>query len=205
MGLWSEQVVPRVANRTLATAEVQEMRTRICAGMQGEVLEVGFGSGLNVPHYPTRVTRVYAVEPSEVAGRLAHKRVAEAAVPVERAGLDGQRLDLPSESVDSALSTFTLCTIPDAPAALAEIHRVLRTDGAFHFLEHGRAPDAKVAAVQDWLQPLTGRIAGGCNITRDISSLIAHAGFVLEDLRTYYAKGPKSYGYMFEGVARKVA
>jgi ubiquinone/menaquinone biosynthesis C-methylase UbiE len=195
--------LPRIQNRALATAEVQEMRQRVCAGLQGEVVEVGFGSGLNVPHYPGGVTRVYAVEPSEVAGRLAARRVMQSRVPVEPAGLDGQRLELRSDSVDCALSTFTLCTIPDAAVALSELRRVLITDGAFHFLEHGRAPDAKVARAQDLVQPVYGRIAGGCHLTRDIGALIASAGFVLEDLRAYYSKGPKPLAYVYEGVARK--
>lgn len=205
MGFWREQVVPRVANRALATGEVQEMRQRVCAGLYGDVVEVGFGSGLNVPHYPPSVQRVYAVEPSEVAGRLARTRLEESAVPVERAGLDGQRLDLPAERFDCALSTFTLCTIPDPAAALAELLRVLEPDGAFHFLEHGRSPDPKVARAQDLLQPINGRLAGGCHITREIAGLIGAAGFVLEDMRTYYAKGPKFFAYIYEGVARKIA
>lgn len=206
MGLWSEQVVPRIANRTLATAEVQGMRQRVCAGLCGEVVEVGFGSGLNVPHYPPEVTRVCAVEPSDVAGRLGAERVMQSAVPIERAGLDGQRLDLPREHFDCALSTFTLCTIPDVSAALAEILRVLKTDGALHFLEHGLSPDAKVARWQGRLQPFNGRIAAGCHLNRDIAGLITKSGLVIENMRTYYGKsGPKPFEYIYEGVARKAA
>jgi len=120
-------------------------------------------------------------------------------------GLDGQRLDLPSEKFDCALSTFTLCTIPDPRAALSELLRVLQTDGAFHFLEHGRSPDPKVATWQNRLQPINGRIAGGCHLNRDIAALITAAGFVIEDLRNYYGKsGPKAFEYISAGVARKV-
>ena len=205
MGFWRDQVVPRVVDRALAGPDVQEMRRRVCAGLQGDVVEVGFGSGLNVPHYPDPVTRVYAVDPSHVGARLARKRLTQSAVPVERAGLDGQRLDLPTESIDCALSTFSLCAIPDPSAALAELRRVLRTDGAFHFLEHGRAPDPRVARAQDLIQPVHGRLAAGCHITRDIAGLIGAAGFALEDLRTYYAKGPRPFTYVYEGIARKPA
>lgn len=203
MGFWSEQVVPRVANRTLDTGEVREMRARVCAGLHGELVEVGFGSGLNVPHYPGEVQRVYAVDPSEVAGRLARRRVEQSPIPIQRAGLDGQRLDLPSAHVDTALTTFSLCTIPDAAAALAELLRVLKPGGLFHFLEHGRSPDARVARWQDRLQPANGRLAGGCRLTRDVPKLISHAGFVVDELCAYYAHGPKPFAYIFEGLARK--
>lgn len=202
-GIWTEQVIPRVINRALSTAQVQDMRRRVCAGLHDEVVEIGFGSGLNIPHYPGSVTRVFAVEPSPVATRLAHKQIAQTDIPIEHAGLDGQRLSLPSEGADNALSTFTLCTVPDAGAALSELHRVLKPGGAFHFLEHGRSPDAKVAAVQDRLEPVVRRIAAGCHINRDIARLIAQAGFVIENLSTYYAAAPKFFGYVFEGVARK--
>ena len=203
MRCWTEQVVPRIANRTLAHPEVRQMRERVCARLHGDVVEIGFGSGLNVPHYPRAVTRVYAVEPSDVAQRLGRDRVSASDVPIEHAGLDGQRLDLPDERFDCGLSTFTLCTIPDVAAALGELRRVLKPGGTFHFVEHGRSPDAKVARWQDRLQPINGRLAGGCHITRDIESLIAGAGFVIDDLRQYYGtSGPKPFEYVYEGVAR---
>ncbi len=204
MGFWCEQVLPRILNSTLSIPAVHRMRERVCAGLSGEVVEIGFGSGLNVPHYPPSVTRVYAVEPSAVATRLARRRVADSPVAVERAGLDGQRLDLPDESVDCALSTFTLCTVPDPRAAASELLRVLKPDGSFHFLEHGRAPDVRVARWQDRWQPLHRRLAGGCDITREPPALLAATGFVVEDLDSYYAElGPKVLGYIYEGVARK--
>ena len=153
MGWWSERVLPRAVNRVLDTPEVNQRRARVCRGLAGTVLEVGFGSGLNVAFYPAEVRQVLAVEPSEVAWRLADARRAASAASFTRAGLDGQRLELPDASVDAALSTYTLCTIPDLPAALNEIRRVLRPGGALHFLEHGRSPDPSVASWQRRLTP----------------------------------------------------
>jgi ubiquinone/menaquinone biosynthesis C-methylase UbiE len=133
----------------------------VCEHLDGEVLEVGFGSGLNLPHLPPAATKLYAVDPAELGRRLAAERLAEAPVPVEFVGLDGQDLPLEDDSVDRVLSTWTLCTIPDADRALHEVRRVLRPGGTFHFVEHGRSPDAKVARWQDRLNPIQQRVAGG--------------------------------------------
>jgi ubiquinone/menaquinone biosynthesis C-methylase UbiE len=204
VGVWVQQVVPRITNKTLATAQVAEVRERVCAGLAGEVLEIGFGSGLNVPHYPAAVVRVAAVEPSDVGWRLAGERLAATAVPVQRSGLDGQRLPFPDGSFDAALSTFTLCTIPDAGAALREVHRVLRPGGLLHFAEHGRAPDDDVHRWQQRLEPLNKRIAGGCHLARPIDELLTGAGFALVRLdQGYLPKEPRAFASMYEGVARR--
>ena len=203
MGLWTTHVVPRIANKTLATKEVMEIRARVCAGLSGEVVEIGFGSGLNVGHYPSSVTRVAAVEPSDVGWGLGAERVAEARVPVERSGLDGQQLPFPDDSFDSALSTFTMCTIPDLDAALAELRRVLRPGGALHFVEHGKAPEESVQRWQKRIEPLYSPMAGGCRLSRPIDDLLTGGGFQLEKVERYYApKDPKPFGYLYEGVAR---
>ena len=121
------------------------------------------------------------------------------------AGLNGQHLDLPSDEFDAVLSTWTLCTIPDAAVALSELRRVLKSGGSFHFIEHGHAPAPRVARWQQRLEPLQKRLAGGCHLTRDIPQLISGAGFTIEQLQTYYFKGePKVFGYTFEGRAVKV-
>ena len=138
MGWWLEQVVPRVAHACLDVAEVRKLRPPVCEGLAGDVAEIGFGSGLNVPHYPAEVAGVWAIEPSDVAWRMARPRLAGSRIPVHRAGLDGQAVDLPDDRFDAVLSTFTLCTIPDVDVALAEVSRVLRPGGTFHFLENGR-------------------------------------------------------------------
>lgn len=204
MGFYQERVLPHILNKVMDTKVEREIRGRVCEGLHGQVVEIGFGSGLNARYYPSEVTKVFAIEPSEVAMRLAEPRIAKSSAAVEPAGLDGQRLDLPSAQFDAVLSTWTLCTIPDVAAALAEVRRILKPSGTFHFVEHGHAPDANVARWQERLEPLEKRLAGGCHLTRMISEDIEHAGFAVKELDTYYAKGvPKPWGYTFEGRALK--
>ena len=201
MGFYEEQVVPRVTDLIMRRAELTPIRARVVASLGGDVLEVGFGSGLNVPHYPPAVNRVRAVDPATVGRKLAAKRVASSSVPVEYVDLDGQALSLPSASVDHVLTTWTLCSIPDADRALSEIRRVLRPGGLFHFVEHGRSPDRTVAGWQDRLTPFQRRVAGGCHLNRPIDQMVRNSGLELVRLENYYAKGPRAFGYMFEGVA----
>jgi ubiquinone/menaquinone biosynthesis C-methylase UbiE len=201
MGLYDERILPRITDRVMRRRELAEIRARVAADLAGEVLEVGFGSGLNVPHYPPTVTRVMAVDPATLGRKLAAKRVAASPVPVDYIGLDGQTLPLDSASVDHVLTTWTLCTIPEVERALEEIRRVLRPGGTFHFIEHGRSPDPDVARWQDRLTPLQRRVAGGCHLNRPIQDLVTGSGLTLTRIENYYAKGPKSFGYMYEGAA----
>lgn len=203
MGWWTDQVVPRVADKALNTKRIPPLRDRVCQGLSGDVVEVGFGSGLNIAHYPPAVRSVSAVEPSNVAWRIAQPRVQTNRAQVVRAGLDGQRLALPTATFDAALSTFTMCTIPDLDAALKEILRVLKPGGVLHFVEHGRSPDASVARWQDRLQPIQGRVAGGCHLNRPIAENLSGSGLELEDLETFYEKGPKPLSYIYLGRAGK--
>src|SRR5690606_25317861 len=135
-----------------------KLRAQVCGGLSGRVVEIGFGSGLNVPFYPPSVQSVSAVEPADLGWKLAGKRVAAATVPIERAGLDGQSLPFADNSFDAAVSTWTMCTIPDIDAALAEVRRVLVPGGTLHFVEHGLAPDAKVQAWQHRLNPIQNAV-----------------------------------------------
>jgi len=201
MGFYDERILPRLTDRVMRRRELTEIRARVAAGLDGEVLEVGFGSGLNVPHYPPTVARVLAVDPATLGRKLAANRVAASPVPVDYIGLDGQTLPLESASVDHVLTTWTLCTIPEVERALEEIRRVLRPGGSFHFVEHGRSPDSAVARWQDRLTPLQRRVAGGCHLNRPIQDLVTGSGLTLTRIDNYYAKGPKSFGYMYEGVA----
>jgi ubiquinone/menaquinone biosynthesis C-methylase UbiE len=203
MGFYEDQVLPRAIDVMLGAKEMAPLRRRVTAGVEGEVLEVGFGSGRNVPFYPATTTRVRAVDPATVGRKLAAKRVAASPVPVEYVGLDGEALPLPDQSVDHVLTTWTLCTIPDVHRALLEIRRVLRPGGALHFLEHGRSPDPKVKAWQDRLTPMQRRLFGGCHLNRPIDDLLRGAGLDVATLDNYYLRGPKSLGYMFQGVAVK--
>jgi ubiquinone/menaquinone biosynthesis C-methylase UbiE len=203
MGFYSDQILPRISDVLMATKEFEPIRARVAQELAGDVLEVGFGSGLNVPHYPRVVRRVQAVDPATLGRKLAAKRLANSPVLVEFIGTDGQRLPVETGSVDHVLATWTLCTIPRPERALAEIHRVLRPGGKFHFVDHGRSPEPKEARWQDRLTPIQRRLAGGCHLNRPIRELVEAAGFELSKLENYYASGPKPLGYLYEGVAVK--
>jgi ubiquinone/menaquinone biosynthesis C-methylase UbiE len=203
MGFYTTHILPRITDVALSGAEFSRMRERATAGLEGDVVELGFGSGRNVPHYPDAVDRVYAIEPSGAARRMAERRLASSSAHVEHVGLDGEHLPLADTSVDHALTTWTLCTIPDVARALGETRRVLRPGGTLHFVEHGRAPDPRVARWQDRLTPLQRRLFGGCHLNRPIDRLLLDAGFELTRLDAHYVRGPRPFSYMFEGVATR--
>lgn len=203
VGFYRDRVFPRVMNLACNTKETRRIRSEVCAPLAGAVLEIGFGTGLNLPHLPTSVTLLHAVDPLQKGRELASERLAESHVAVDFVGLDGQSLELEDESVDAALSTWTLCTVPDAVAAVREIGRVLRPGGTFHFAEHGRAPDAKVRKWQDRLNRVQQRVACGCNLNRDIAAIIGEGGMTLTSLDMFYAKGdPKILGSTYQGTAQ---
>lgn len=201
MGFYEARVVPRLVDLCCGASGLRKVRARVCAPLSGEVLEVGFGSGRNVAHYPAAVTRVLAVEPSARAREMAAPRVAASRVQVDYVGLDGQDLPLDDASVDNVLCTWSLCTIPDPARALREMRRVLRPGGALQFVEHGLSSDPRVARWQHRLTPLQRRLAGGCHLDRPIVALIDSAGFSVAACRAYLAAWPKSYGQFYEGRA----
>ncbi len=206
MGFYEARILPRLTDRVMRGQDFGRLRARATAGLSGEVLEIGFGSGLNVPYYPPAVKRVRAVDPAALGRRLAARRVAGSPVPVEYIGADAQRLPLADASIDHALSTWTLCTVPDPARALAEIRRVLRPGGVLHFAEHGRSPDPRVARTQDRFTPLQRRLAGGCHLNRPISDLLTAAGFGLTSLDTFYMAGAgHAWSYTFLGTAARPA
>ncbi|MFI1394572.1 class I SAM-dependent methyltransferase [Streptomyces sp. NPDC020681] len=195
MGFYAERVVPRIVNVACGAKQAGPLRRRVCEGLEGEVVEIGFGTGHNVPFYPPAVTGVAAVEPSELGWRLAGERIGASSIPVRRAGLDGQSLPFEDDSFDAALSTWTLCTIPDAVAALREVRRVLKPGGTLHFVEHGLAPeqDENVRRWQRRLDPVNQRFLGGCHLTRPIVEMLTTAGFTITELDVFYEKGaPKA-------------
>ncbi|HEX9943493.1 MAG TPA: class I SAM-dependent methyltransferase [Thermoanaerobaculia bacterium] len=203
MSLYGERVLPRLIHWALGSRELLDLRRKYLEGTSGAVLEVGFGSGLNLPFYSQDVRQLYAIEPSTGAWELARDAVAAAPFPVERAGETAESIPLPDASVGAAVSTWTLCTIPDAGRALREIRRVLVPGGAFRFIEHGRSDEPRVARWQDRLTPLQKRLAGGCHLNRRIDELIAGAGFRLERLDRFYVRGPKIGTYLYAGRAVK--
>jgi len=202
LGLYGERVLPRIINVVCGLKSVEPLRKRVCDGLEGDVVEIGFGSGLNVPFYPARVTRVAAVEPADVGWKLAEKRLRSTSVPVERSGLDGQSLPFPDASFDSALSTWTMCTIPDVATALSELRRVLKPGGTLRFVEHGLAPDEAVRRWQHRLEPVQKRVFGGCHLTRPVADMLTAAGFTITDLDVFYEDGtPKPLGANSLGAA----
>jgi ubiquinone/menaquinone biosynthesis C-methylase UbiE len=203
MGFYRERVLPHIVDKMCGQKEFDKWRAQTTEGLSGRVVEIGFGSGLNVPHYPADVDVVLADEPASVARRIAEKRVVASPVPVEHVGLDGQSIPLDDNSCDAALCTFTLCTVPDADRALSEVRRVLRPGGEFHFLEHGLSPDPGVARWQHRMEPLQLRLADGCHLTRDSVALVEAAGFRMERREQRYVSGPKPWCYITMGVAQR--
>jgi SAM-dependent methyltransferase len=189
MGVYNDRVLPRILNDAGGSKRLDPLRRRVCEGLAGDVIEIGFGSGLNVPFYPAAVASVAAVEPSDVSWKLADVRLRATNVSIQRSGLDGQLLPFADDSFDAALSSWTLCTIPDAAAALRELRRVLKSGGTLHFLEHGLAPDERVRRWQRRLDPVQTRITGGCHFTRPVVDLLRTAGFAIKELDVFYEMG----------------
>lgn len=202
MSFYTDRVLPKLVDVALGRA-FDPIRARVAAPLAGTVLEVGFGSGLNVPHYPPAVTKVVAVDPSLGGRKLAAGRLAASPVPVEFTGVDGQDLPLEDDSVDHALITWSLCTIPDASRSLAEVHRALKPGGRLHFVEHGLSPNPGPARWQHRLTPLWRHVAGGCHLDRPIDHLVRSAGFDIAALNRYRYSWPEPFTYLYEGVAEK--
>ena len=202
MGFYDDRVLPHVIDVVMNAKQIREIRQRVCSGLQGEVVEIGFGTGHNLPFLPPEVTRLQAVEPSQRSIALAQERIAASEVPVEIVGLDGQHLPLEDNSADAVLCTWSLCTIPAPETAVREMARVLAPGGQLHFAEHGRAPEHGVRRWQDRLNGMQQRIGGGCHLNRDIPSIIEAAGMKITRLNTHYAEGiPKPYAFIYEGTA----
>ena len=202
MGFYQDQIVPLLINWSMRQKNLAAYRAPIIPAAEGRVLEIGIGSGLNLPFYSRNVARVIGLEPSP--------RLLAMARQVERTGngsvefIEGsaEAIPLQDASVDTVVTTWTLCSIPDALRALRDMRRVLRTGGRLLFVEHGRAPDPKVVWWQDQLTPAWKRLGGGCHLNRAIGTLIEGAGFQFDRLQTGYMRGPKPMTFMYEGSAR---
>ncbi len=204
MGIYADVILPRLTDWGLGGADVAPYRRAALAEVRGEVLEIGFGTGLNLPHYPAGVRKLTAIDVSPGMGKLARKRIAASPIAVDHRVLNGERLPFAGDTFDSVASTFTLCSIGDVRQALREIRRVLKPGGRFHFAEHGLSDDPQVQTWQRRLTPLQKIVLGGCHLDRDIQALIEGAGFTLLRLdRSYMDKFPKVSGYLYRGVAAK--
>ncbi len=203
MGFYNQHVLPHLIDLGMRNQETARLRAAWIPQARGEVLEIGIGSGLNLPYYSPEVQRVYGVDPSIELQRMARKRVALARFPVEFFAQSAeQRLPLPTESMDTVVVTWALCSIRNAPEALQQMRRVLKPGGLLIFLEHGRSPDPRVVAWQDRLTPLWKRFSGGCHLNRKVDDLIAAAGFQITELKTCYLPGPRPVTYTYQGFAK---
>lgn len=206
MSLYHHYVFPYLLDLAMASPALRKPRQRTLAPAHGRILEVGFGTGRNLRHYPSSVTKIEAIDPDLDLDRLSLPRIRHAAIAVDFHHLDAEHLPFAAASFDTVVSTMTLCSIPDVVHALREIHRVLKPGGQFLFLEHGQSPDAGIARWQDRINPHWMPLAGGCHLNRPIRRLVEEAGLVPEAVKNYYLrKSPRIVGYMTEGVARKSA
>jgi ubiquinone/menaquinone biosynthesis C-methylase UbiE len=202
MNLYERYVMPHLIDVACGMGAVMKARSQLVPQAQGRVLEIGIGSGLNLGFYdPQRVEVVVGVDPSAAMQRLARERAARCQVPVEMIALELGQIQAANASFDDIVCTFTLCTIPDAVAALREMRRVLKPGGRLLFCEHGLAPDLPVVRWQKRLTPLWKPLAGGCHLDRDIPALIATGGFHVRQLETGYLKGPRPMTHVYRGWA----
>lgn len=202
MGLYSRHVFPWVLETVMARRTLARLRDETLATAAGTVLEIGLGTGLNLPHYPRHVRRVTGVDSNPGVVRRLRRRAQATGIEVEHHGLSAEALPFPEGSFDTVVSTFTLCSIPDLPRALAEVRRVLRPGGKFLFLEHGLAPEPAVARWQRRLDPLWTKIGDGCHLDRDPAAAVAAAGLGIEALRNLYLpRSPRLAGYLYLGTA----
>lgn len=202
MGLYSRHILPRVIHFTCGLKPNMRQREKVVPHARGRVLEVGIGSGLNLPFYnPANVSKVWGLDPAPEMIRIAEKAARSLSFEVEFIGLPGDEIPLEDSSVDTVVVTYTLCTIPDTTAALRQMSRVLRPGGELLFCEHGAAPDARVRRWQDRLNPLWKRVGGGCNLNRPIPALIEAGGFRIKSLDTMYIPGWRPASFNFWGIA----
>jgi ubiquinone/menaquinone biosynthesis C-methylase UbiE len=205
MSLYANYLLPRIVDLAMRNKETARLRAAWIPQTRGEVLEVGIGSGLNLPFYSCDVQHVYGVDPSVELQRMARKRALAEPIKLEFLLQSAEeRLPLPDASIDTAVITWTLCSIADVPRALQQVNRVLKMNGRLIFMEHGHSPDPRVVDWQERITPLWKRLAGGCRLNRKIDELITTAGFRISELKTCYLPGPRPMSYTYQGYAERV-
>jgi ubiquinone/menaquinone biosynthesis C-methylase UbiE len=204
MRLWGDSIFPRLLDWSMRdNDELKAMRTRALEPARGRILELGFGTGLNLSHYPPSVREITVVDPSPGMAAIAQRRMEASGVKVDHHQVSAESLSFDTASFDSVVCTLTLCSIPNVRAALAEVWRVLKPGGQFLFLEHGRHADAAVAKWQDRLNPLWGAVFDGCHINRDIAQLVNAAGLELNSIDHPHMRAPRIAGYVYLGRAQR--
>lgn len=204
VGLYHHCVFPYLLDLAMSSKVLRRPRQRTLAHASGRILEIGFGTGMNLQFYPPGVTRIEAIDPDVDLDRFSQPRIRSSRIDVDFHHLNAEKLPFTANSFDTVVCTLTLCSIPDVAHALEEVRRVLRPGGRFLFLEHGLAPEPSVARWQHRLNPVQNRLGGGCNLNRDTERLVAHSGLRLDQVGHYYLRGvPRFAGYMTEGAASK--
>jgi ubiquinone/menaquinone biosynthesis C-methylase UbiE len=201
--IYRTYVLPRLIDLAMRSQRLAPERARFVSLASGTVLEVGIGSGLNLPFYTADVNALVGLDPSRELWELGRGRVDRAPFPVEFVQSSGETIPYPDATFDTVVSTWTLCSIPDVAGALREMRRVLKPDGRLIFVEHGRSPDRRVVAWQDRLTPLWKRLGGGCHLNRPIDALIRDAGFRITTLEAGYGEGPRPFAFLFRGLAAR--
>lgn len=201
MGFYNDVILPRLCDLAMRNKHLRPYRERVIGAAEGRVMEIGIGSGRNLPFYRPPVKEVLALEPAPELIAMA-RRAPHPDLPVNFIEGSAEAIPLDDNSLDTVITTWTLCSIPEAAAALTEMRRVLRPSGKLLFVEHGRAPDKNVRRWQDWLTPAWKRIGGGCHLNRPIRTMIEGAGFQIDRVETGYMPGPKPMTFMYEGSAR---
>jgi len=202
MGFYEKHILPRCLDKACGIKPITMQREKVVPHARGTVLEIGIGSGQNLPHYDAgKVDKIIGVDPDDHIWKRSAKRRAACAIDIERIGLSGEDIPLDTDTADTVVCTYTLCTIPDPVKALHEMRRILKPGGQILFSEHGKAPDAKVHRWQNRIDPIWKKLAGGCHSGRDIPALFEQAGLKLEGLEQMYIPGPKVLGYNYWGAA----
>jgi len=202
MGFYARHILPLCLDKACGIGPIEKQRAQIVPLAKGNVVEIGIGSGLNLPHYDAqKVSNITGIDPDEAIWKRSKKRREACAIPIERIGLSGETIPIEDKSADTVLVTYSLCTIPDPVKALKEMKRILKPNGQLLFCEHGKAPDAKVARMQNRIDPVWKRLAGGCHSGRDIPQLFHAAGLNIKTLEEMYIPGPKVLSYNYWGVA----
>lgn len=206
MGIYDRHILPRLIHLACGGDDIASYRAELLRDAKGVTLEIGFGSGTNLPHYPPTIEKLLIVEPSKTAIGLAQKAIRSASFAVEQVGTDGQQLTLANESVDTVVITFTLCTVEDVAQTLREAARVLKPKGTLLFLEHGCSDDKGTARWQNRLNGLQKKLCGGCHLNRKIDEAIEQSPLTLTCVKTFNLPGtPKTHGFLYQGKANKLA
>jgi ubiquinone/menaquinone biosynthesis C-methylase UbiE len=202
MSFYNDRILPHLVNLSMRNRHLVPYRERVISAAEGRVLEIGIGSGLNLPFYSPHVHEIIGLEPSARLLAMARRTASRSTLPIAFVEGSAEAIPLDSHSIDTVVTTWTLCTIPEAVNALTEMRRVLRPGGQLVFVEHGRAPEANIQTWQDRLNPLWKRISGGCHLNRPIRTLIETAGFSIAQIETGYIRGPKPMAFLYEGRAK---